>query len=240
MTEVALALVLLVGSTLLIRTSIALNNVDPGFDTGNVLTMRMPVDEERFATSRAVEQLVENGVQRVEALPGVVTASAACCVPLEGRFTLPFVIAGRPLEGPSHGGGAWLTVSPGYFDVFQIPVIRGRAFDRRDNAEGPPVVIINEAMARQFWPAGDPLSDRLIIGRNLMREYADEPERQVIGIVGDVRDCGLNSDPVPHMYVPQAQIRMAVTASHASIYPLAWTVRTVVHPATLKSRSKQN
>lgn len=232
-TEVALALVLLVGSTLLIRTSIALNNVDPGFDTGNVLTMRMPVDEERFATSRAVEQLVENGVQRVEALPGVASASAACCVPLEGGFALPFVIAGRPLEGPSHGGGAWLTVSQGYFDVFRIPVIRGRAFDRRDNSSGPPVVIINEAMARQFWPEGDPLSDRLIIGRNVMREYADEPERQIIGIVGDVRDGGLNNDPRPHMYVPQAQVSDGVTVLHASFYPLAWIVRTAGSPAAL-------
>ncbi len=225
-TEVALAVVLLVGSALLIRTSVALTNVDPGFDTTNVLTMRMSLVDERFGTSESVERLVQNGAQRVEALPGVVRAGATCCVPLQGGYGLPFVIPGRPLEGPSHGGSAWLTISPGYFDVFKIPVKRGRAFDIRDNSTGPPVVIINEAMARRFWPEGDPLSDRLIIGRNVMREFADEPERQIIGIVGDVRDGGLNNDPSPHMYVPQAQISNSATALNASIYPLAWVIRT--------------
>jgi putative ABC transport system permease protein len=232
-TEVALALVLLVGSALLIRTSVALTNVDPDFDTTNVLTMRMSLVDERFSTSESVERLVQNSAQRVEALPGVVRAGATCCVPLQGGYGLPFVIPGHPLEGPSHGGGAWLTISPGYFDVFKIPVKRGRAFDIRDNSTEPPVAIINGTMTRQFWPEGDPLFDRLIIGRNVMREFADEPERQIIGIVGDVRDGDLNNDPSPHTYVPQAQISDAATALNASIYSLAWVVRTNGSAATL-------
>jgi cell division protein FtsX len=120
--EVALALVLLVGSGLLIRTSVALASVDPGFDTTNVLTMKMSLQSARFFEADAVERLVRNGVERLRALPGVEEASAACCVPLEGGYGLGFVIQGRPLtDQPFHGGGSWLTVSPGYFEVFASP-----------------------------------------------------------------------------------------------------------------------
>ncbi len=232
-TEVALAVVLLVGSTLLIRTSMALGDVDPGYNVSNVVTMRMSLAEARFATSESVEQLVENGVARLESLPGVEVASATCCVPLQGGYGLPFTIVGRPSEGPYHGGGSWLTVSPGYFDVFQIPVEQGRAFDLRDNAAGPPVVIINEAMAKQYWPDSDPLQDRLTIGRGVMREFNDEPERQIVGIVGDVRDGGLNRDPGPHMYVPQAQISDAANVLNTGISPIAWVIRTAGNSSAL-------
>lgn len=228
-----MALVLLVGSTLLIRTSVALGDVEPGFSVTNVVTMRMSLAEERFATSESVARLVEDGMRRLEALPGVEVSSASCCVPLQGGYSLPFVIVGRPLEGPAHGGGGWLTISPGYFDVFQIPVKRGRPFEIRDNDAGPPVVMINEAMARQFWPEGDPLDDRLIIGRGVMREFNDEPERQIVGIVGDVRDSGLNNDPGPRMYVPQAQISDAANALNTGIMPLAWVVRTAGNSSAL-------
>jgi predicted permease len=155
-----------------------------------------------------------------------VRATAACCVPLEGGYGLPFVIVGRPLtDGPFHGGGGWLTVSPGYFEVFRIPVRRGRTFTERDTANAPPVAIINEAMARQYWPKGDPLSDRLVIGRGVGKEFASEGERQIVGIVADIRDGGLNDEPGPTMYIPQAQMPDGVTALNAGIAPLAWIVR---------------
>ena len=134
-TEVALALTLLVGSALLIRTAIALARVDPGFDPKNVLTMRMSLKAARFEKSEAVDLAVRTGVERLQALPGVVQASATCCVPLEGGYGLPFTIVGRPAtgDGPYHEGGQWMTASPGYFDVFKIPVKRGRVFDLRDD-----------------------------------------------------------------------------------------------------------
>ncbi|MFB3855313.1 MAG: ABC transporter permease [Vicinamibacterales bacterium] len=232
--EVAMALVLLVGATLLIRTNIALASVDPGFDTKNVLTMRMSMSGPQYRESEAVERVVRTGVERLRAMPGVVGASATCCVPLQGGYGLPFVIVGRPLtDGPFHGGGGWVTVSPGYFEVFKIPVKRGRSFNDRDDSRGAPVVIINEAMAKQFWPEGNPLDDRLVIGRGVMREFAGEPERQVIGIVGDTRDGGLNADPQPMMFIPQAQVPDAANALNVSLTPLAWVVRTAVPPATM-------
>ena len=102
--------------------------------------------------------------------------------------------------------------------------------------QSPPVVIINEAMAKQFWPKGDPLSDRLVIGRGIMREFADEPERQIIGIVANVRDGGLNNDPQPTMYIPQAQVPDPVNALNVQITPMAWVVRTRTDPYGLECR----
>ena len=231
----ALALILLIGSALLIRTAVALGGVDPGFDAQNVLTMRMSLTGPRFLKSEGVEQMVRDGVERLRAVPGVVAASATCCVPLQGGYGLPFVVVGRPLppDGPFHGGGSWVTISPGYFDVFKIPLKRGRAFTDRDTQQAPGVVIINETMAKRFWEKGDPLNDRLVIGRDVMREFAAEPERQIIGIVGDVRNGGLNNDPGPMMYIPQAQVPDAANALNVSLTPISWVVRTQVEPRSV-------
>ncbi len=234
--EMALALVLVIGSALLIRTSLALRAVNPGFDAHNVLTMRMSLTGVRFLETAGVNLMIEDSLARVRALPGVEYASATCCVPLEGGYGLPFKIVGRPLQdGPFHGGGGWMTVSPGYFDVFSIPVRRGRAFTDRDTASSPPVVVINQSMARQYWKDGDPLSDRLVIGRGIMREFADEPERQIIGVVADSRDAALNSEPGPKMFVPQAQVPDAANALNLRLSPMAWVVRTRVAPASLST-----
>jgi len=155
-------------------------------------------------------------------------------VPLQGGFGLPFIVAGRPLEdGPFHGGGGWSTVSDGFFEVFKIPVRRGRVFTERDNSTGPPVVVINEAMADQFWPDGDPLADRITIGRGVMPEFADEPERQIIGVVANIRDGGINNDPRPVMYVPQGQLADGANALNLEIAPMGWIVRTQGSPQAL-------
>ncbi len=234
--EVALALVLLVGSALLIRTSLSLSRVDPGFDAANVLTMRTSLTGPRFATAAGVGRALREGVDRVRALPGVEHAAATCCVPLEGGFGLPFIISGRPLEdGPFHGGGGWTTVSDGFFEVFRIPTRRGRVFTDRDRSGTPPVVVINETMADRYWPEGDPLAGRLVIGRGIMQQFADAPERQIVGVVADVRDGGLDAEPQPRMYVPQAQLPDAVSALSLEIAPMGWIVRTRTSPRALSA-----
>lgn len=232
--ELALAVVLLTGAALLIRTSLNLSSVNPGYQTANILTLRMSLAGQKYTTSANIESLIRDGLDRLRALPGVAAAGASCCIPLEGGYDLPFLVVGRPLDsGPFHGGGNWRTVSPGYFDVFRIPLIRGRAFNERDNPAGAPVVVINQAMAKKYWPNGDPLNERIWIGKGIMKELELEPPRQVIGIVGDVRDGGLNRDPQPAMYVPNAQVPDALNALNVRITPLAWLVRTVNDPATL-------
>ena len=233
-TELALALVLLVGAALLIRTFVAIRHVNPGFDAHNVLTMRMSLTGPQFEKSAGVAQLVREGVRRIRALPGVEVAGTSCCVPLEGGFGLPFQIAGRP-EGPtSKGGAGWTMVSAGYFETFKIPALRGRTFTERDDG-GPPVVIINQALAKQFWPKSDPLNDRMIIGQGVGPAFNGEPSRQIIGVVGDVRDGALNRDPRPNMYVLSAQITDGETALVSQISPWAWVIRTRVPPLSLSS-----
>ena len=234
-TEVALAVILLIGAALLIRTAVALTRVDPGFDSANVLTMRMSLSGPRFVKSETVQQMVRDAIERLRAVPGVVNASATCCVPLQGGYGLPFLIVGRPAEGPFHGGGSWMTVSPGYFEVFRIPVKRGRSFNERDTSQAPGAVIINEAMARQYWPKGDPLNDRLVIGRGIMREFEDERERHIVGVVGDTRDGGLNTNPGPAMYIPQAQLPDAANALNLRLTPMAWVIRTQGNPHGLSA-----
>ncbi len=236
-TEVALALVLLVGSALLIRSSLALSRVDPGFDAQNVLTMRMSLTGPRWATTDAVALAIQDGLRRVDAIPGVDMSSATCCVPLQGGYGLPFTIAGRPLtNGPYTGGASWMTVSPGYFSVFRIPVKQGRAFTDQDVAAATPVVVINEAMAKRYWPKGGAIGAQVTIGHGVMKQFDADPTRQVIGIVGDTRDGGLNNDPQPTMYVPQAQTPDAVNLLNSSISAMAWVVRTRTPPMPLAKR----
>jgi predicted permease len=230
--EVVLALILLIGAALLIRTYAALRAVDPGFDARQVLTMRMSLTGARFAKAATVGQLMRDGRERLEALPEVEAAAASCCVPLQGGFGLGFIIEGRPLDGPVHGGGSFTPVSANYFNVFKIPLLRGRSFTEQDTTGTPGVAIINQAMARQYWPDGNPVGERITIGRGL-GPGMDEPPREIVGVVGDVRDGALNREPNPIMYVPWAQLPDAHSANLLDITSLAWVIRTRAEPFSL-------
>lgn len=231
--EMALALVLVIGATLLIRTFMKLQSVDPGFDTHNVLTMAMSISGDRFLKTAGVAQVIRDGSERINAVPGVTASAAACCLPLQGGFGLPFNIVGRANgNNPNTGGAGYFPVSWSYFDTFKVPVLRGRSFTEQDNGSAPGVVIINEAMAKQFWPKGDPLNDRLEIGAGMGPVFG-EPPRQVIGVVGDTRDGGLNQDPGPTMFIPVSQMPDKVTELNSRIAPLWWIVRTRTEPHTL-------
>ena len=231
--EVALALVLVVGAGLLIRTFMKLQAVDPGFDTHNVLTMAMSLSGERFQKTAGVAQIVRDGTERLLNVPGVSSAAAACCLPLQGGFGLPFDIVGRPKgKDPNSGGAGYTPISWSYFDVFKVPIVRGRNFTERDDGSAPGVVIINEAMAKKFWPNGDPFNDRLLIGANMGPVFA-EPARQIVGVAGDMRGNGLDRNPAPTMYIPMAQMPDKVTALNSRITPLWWIVRSPQEPHLL-------
>jgi putative ABC transport system permease protein len=232
--EVALAVILLVGAALLIRTFMALRAVKPGFDAHNVLTLRMSLSGSRFKNTAEVNQVIHDGVQRLEALPGVERASASYNLPLEGAFGVPYNIVGRTPASGRYDGRGWIGISPGYFDVFKIPIQRGRYFNDRDDTGSGRVAIINEAMARQFWPKGDPLQDRVVLGKGYGPEF-EEPARQIIGVVGDVHDFGLNRNPTPVVYVPLTQVTDGITMLAGRASSLAWIVRTRHQPQSLRS-----
>jgi putative ABC transport system permease protein len=235
--EITLAVVLLMGAALLIRTFIALRTVNPGFDVHNVLVAKMSLADQRFEKTAGVAKLVRDGIQGLNTVPGVLTAGAACCVPLEGDGFLSFTVVDRPLNGPVHGYAGWTSVSAEYFNIFKIPLLRGRAFTDRDDGNAPGVVIVNQTMARQLWPQSDPLRDRLFIAKGA-GPLLEEPARQIVGIVGDVRDMGLNRDPRPTMYVPISQVQDGINAASAGFAQFNWLVRIGVEPRFVASAIK--
>ena len=233
--EIALALILLVGAALMIRTFAALHSVNPGFDTANILTLKTSLASGRYTRTTQVENLVRQVTTRIEGLPGVQSAASATVLPLEGGVDLPFTIAGRtPPNGAKwEDDHQWRTVSPHYFQALRIPPLRGRVFDGRDTGKSAPVVIINEAFAKKHWPSGDPIGQRIVIGRGLGPEF-DEPPREIVGIVGSVAERGLSRGPQPVMYVPVGQVTDALTTLlNSTGLPLSWIIRTRTDPPAL-------
>ncbi len=231
--ETALALILLIGSALLIRSFIALRLVARGFETHNVMTFHMSLTGSPFSNTPAFGRLVRDATRGIDVLPGVIASGAASAAPLETASGLPFDIVGRALpQGAVRVG--WTGVAPGYFDVFRIPVLRGRAFTERDDHAAPGVVIINQTMARMFWPNRDPFGDRIIIGKGYGPGF-DEPPREIVGISADIHDEELSTVPRPLMYVPIAQMAEGITALFARVAPITWMVRTRVAPQSLRS-----
>ena len=232
--EMALTLVLLIGAALLVRTFFKLQAVDPGFTTKNVLTMAMSIGGDRFQKTTPVAQLIRDGSDRVMAVPGVADVAVTNCLPMFSGFGMTFDVVGRPHgNAPFTGGAGFYSTSWSFFQTFKIPLLRGREFTRQDNGSAPGVAIINEAMAKQYWPKGDPLTDRIQIGVGAGPAFA-EPPRQIIGIVGDTHDGGPNRDAAPIMYIPLAQMPDLETALNSRVAPLYWIVRTQVDPYTLR------
>ncbi len=231
--EMALAIVLLVGAGLLIRTFSALHSVAPGFDPHNVLTMDTALTGTNYDRTAAITTMSREAIERIEAIPGVEAAGATSYLPLEGGLGLGFIIEGRPLtNGPAHGGAAWNYVTPHFFNAFRIPVVRGRVFTERDDAAAPAVVVINEAMAKQYWKNEEPIGQRLIIGSGMGPDFTQAP-REIIGIIADARDAGLNNDPQPATFVPLSQVLDSYMKLNNRFMPLSWVVRTRVEPFSL-------
>ena len=228
--EVSLALVLLMSAALLIRTLMALRSVNPGFEAHNVVTTRTTLDP-RFAKVTGVNEILQDAFGRLSGLSGVESVGLTGLLPLDGPFSsLPIIVVGRPLNGPSHGNSSYGQVSAGYFEAIKIPLLRGRFFTNADRLGSPEVAIINQAMARQFWPDGDPLNSQILIAKGLGPRL-EEPVRQIVGIVGDVHDDALNRDTEPAVFVPVAQRPDARTAGNS----VAWVIRVRAETPSLNS-----
>ncbi len=244
--EMALAIVLLVGAGLLLRTFSALHNVPPGFDPHNVLTMETALTGTAYDQTAAITTMSHQILDRIEAIPGVEAAAATSYLPLEGGLGLGFIIQGRPLtNGPAHGGAAWNYVTPHFFAAFKVPLVRGRVFTERDDAAAPPVVVINEAMAKQYWKNEEPIGQRLIIGSGMGPDFAQAP-REIIGIIADARDAGLNNDPQPATFVPLSQVRDSLYEAQQPLHaaqlggphPCRSLLALPGHPARLSGSSR--
>jgi putative ABC transport system permease protein len=239
-TEVALALVLLVGAGLLIRTFASLRQVNAGFNAQKVLSFETSLAGSKFHTTSQVEALTEDAERRIGQVPGVAAVANVPFLPLEGGFGLGFDIVGRALpEGArSTGGASWMYVSNAYFRVLEIPLRRGRVFQESDRRNAPQVVVINEAFAKKYWPKGEPIGERIVIGKVMGPDFAEEP-REVVGIVGDVKEGGLGNPAPPVMYIPLAQLRDSFMTLNNKMIPMTWIVKTTVNPLTLSEPVKK-
>jgi putative ABC transport system permease protein len=232
--QVSLALVLLIGSALFMRTVFALTRVDAGFDPDHVLALRASLSGPEFAATTQADVIVRRGMEALGAVPGVAIVGAAYGLPLEGGGGLPFEIVGRPLPaGQSyHGGASWQAVSAGYFEALRIPVVRGRDFTASDGQQAPAVMLINDVMARRYWPHEDPLGQHVVPGHGV-GQFQDEPVREIVGIVGSIRENQLDRQPGAEMYEPLAQLPDVTNAFMASGPSMAWIVRTTLPPEAL-------
>ena len=233
--ETALALVLLTGAALLVRSFAGLRSVDPGFNTHHLLTFDTALTGGEYSNTAQVADLVRRATGHLETVAGVRSAASTWMLPMAGlNSDLPFVIVGRPRGKSEYDGDEqWRTVSPGYFRTLEMPLLRGRGIAERDAGGSPLVVVINDAMAKKYWPKEDPLGKVIVIGKGIGPLF-EEPPREIVGIVGDVPETGLTHRDVCVMYVPQAQVANGLTELASGVIPLAWVVRTEGDPLALR------
>jgi putative ABC transport system permease protein len=204
--ELSLAVMLLIAAGLLIQSFARLQRVDPGFAPKNLLTMEVVLPRSRYAENNQRMRFFAELVSRIEKLPGVRAAAATLQAPLVGldvdKSTFVVRGAGSPLSGQEPDARLHV-VTPEYFDTLNVALHKGRMFTERDDSDAPGVLIINEAMARRYWPNESPLGQQLTLGLRLL---PNEPAtRTIVGVVGNVRHFGLAAADEPQMYIPHRQ-----------------------------------
>ena len=205
--QMALAMMLLAGAGLLLRSFAQLRQVDPGFRTEDALTFRLSLPESAYKEDAARVAFHDALLERLAALPGVRGAGAIMGVPLGGlNFSFSFVITGRPPVPPAQQPAMQVrVVTADYFDTMGIPLLRGRVLDRRDVHGAPPAMVISESAARRYFPGEEPVGQFITLG---MGRGQGKPRvgGEVVGVVGDVKDNGLDQQNRPECYVPYAQV----------------------------------
>ncbi|MGH9159455.1 MAG: ABC transporter permease [Vicinamibacteraceae bacterium] len=228
--EVALAVVLLVGAGLLIRTFVNLRSADLGFDPSNIVVGKMSLQGSTTQSREKPAVFFERTLARLRGVPGVVAAAVGNNVPVERGLNSSLE---PPPDGRIRDGRAvdWRYITPEYFDLFRIPVRAGRHFDERDDARGAPVAIVNEAFGRAYY------GEVAVIGRSLQLDRSSgDPPRQIIGVAADVKSLSgsgwtsglgaLGADAPPTIYVPVAQVPDAILQSVHHFFDVSWAVRT--------------
>jgi putative ABC transport system permease protein len=228
--EIALSFMLLVGAGLLVRSFMRLREVSPGFDPAGVLAMRLSVPGAKYPAGAERAQFFGQALEKLRSLPGVESAGAVLSLPLGGdTFNVgrSFIREGRPATPEESQGASYVVATPGYFPTLRIPLKAGRVFDDRDTEKSPMVVVVNETMARKFWPGESPVGKRITVWRD------EKFPREVVGVVGDTL-ASLDAPSGPQMYVPFAQDAnwgglSIVVRSPAAPSSLAPAARAAIH-----------
>jgi predicted permease len=226
--ETAVCMLLLIGAGLLMQTFLRLRAVDPGFDPRGVLTARMSLQGERYATPEALNRLYQDGLERLRRIPGVRAAAVVNGVPLERALNLNVDV----LDGPEKFENEltdWRYASPDYFAALGAPIVAGRGFTDADRAGRPPVAVVSEQFARRFFKGSSPL------GRHI-RVYDADGAIEIVGVVRDLKEAGLRTRPLPVMYVPVAQTHATAIRTTHRFFQVSWVVRADDPGAALRRR----
>jgi putative ABC transport system permease protein len=201
--ETALSLVLFIGAGLLIRSFLQLTAIRPGFDSQGVLTAQVSLPLDQYSNGGRQRAFFDQLLAKINAIPGVTSSGAAAALPLQGSvMRLGFAIAGQPpseMERAKIPTASMNLVTPGYFTAMRTPLIAGRFLEERDGADAPSAVLINEAFARQFFPHGDALGQKLLVSGG------NGPVSTIVGVVADVKQRSLTSEVWPEVFSPMAQ-----------------------------------
>jgi putative ABC transport system permease protein len=235
--EIGLAMTLLVGAGLLVRTLVELNHVEPGFDAKNLLTARIALPEATYGDDEKVQAFYTKVLDEAASLPGVLGTGATSNVPLVGGNYLSFLIEGVPEPAPEVVQDAEVfNVTSGFLPTLRIPVVQGRGFEAQDREGSLKVAVINQTLARRYFPGQDPIGKRMTLGD----PKKPESWRTVVGVVGDVRNASLQELPYPQMYLPNAQAtRLTMTLAirgNGSPMALAPALRDIVRGSIRRCR----
>src|SRR5215469_7249857 len=229
--EISLAMVLLVAAGLLMRSFALVTSVNPGFDPTNVIEAEVSLPQFQYSTPQQWRTFSNELLVRLHAQPGLRDSALAAPLPMDrqGEATLAFSIVGNPPLPPGKSTTAdYATVSPDYFHVMRIPLLRGRFFSEQDSPSSPNVAIISETLSRRYFPNQDPIGRQMRFG--LLSN--SNVSREIIGVVGDVRDVALSRKPGPMMYVPFVQAPLyggeVVVRSSSSVSSVAAGIRQTV------------
>ena len=230
--EIALALILLVGAALLIRTFLGLRRIDPGFDQRNVLTFEVAPNGQQYNTTAKHVEYTQRALERLKSIPGVTGAAVTTNLPLGRWLNLAVEVDGRP---NSQRSTEIRLITREYFDVLRMRLIRGRQFDENDSANSEPVVIVNEAYAKQVFKDSEALGEHLIVQRTRTNNRAS----RIVGVVSDLKQFGLNSIAPAAVFVPLTQVSDDVLLVARQFVTIKFALKTGVDPLTLTSSVKR-
>jgi predicted permease len=231
--EVALALMLLIGAGLMLKSFAQLQMVNPGFEPKNVLTMRVNLPDTKYSDLNQWRAFYQQLVERVRNLPGVESASVSTAIPLAGGSSEASVVAeGRPLPTSVKEStlALYQTISPDYHRTMGIRLLKGRYFTEQDSEQSAPVAVIDETLAQRFWPGDDPVGKRISFENQGNIESPKPNWREIVGVVGHVRHYELETQSRVEIYAPYTQLPIWMQKRRA---PMGLVVRTSTDPAAM-------
>src|SRR6185295_3888404 len=232
--EVALALILLVGASLLAKSFVGMTRTHPGFRADGVLTMKLSLPEKKYGDPAALDRFTRAISERAASLPGARAAAFTSTLPLEDGPDMLFTVEGRDPKAKDGSFDPQVRfVSERYFETFGVAIRKGRGFGRSDVQGAPGALVINEAAAKQIWPKESPVGRRLMLGSPDLPALSDMTPRTIVGIAADVREGGLQQEPPPVVYVPVGQAPAPLLTLIIRLLPSSFAVRAEGNPASL-------